>query len=497
MAKETPDRLRDERISKLQALRSTGVNPYPSRAERTHTASAFSAEFEQLQSASTEVSVVGRLRALRRLGKAAFGVLEDATGRVQTFFQRDQLERDYPLLASVDIGDILGVSGTAFVTKTGEKSIRAVKFSVLSKTLRPLPDKFHGLKDQEIRYRRRELDLIVNKEVRDLFEKRALVLRHIRDFLDGHGFIEVETPVLQAKAGGTEATPFVTHHNALDIDLYLRIAPELFLKRLVVGGLEQVYELGKIFRNEGISPQHLQEFTELEFYWAYKNYNDLMPFTEEFLTQVLQRTYGTLEFTYGKHKLNFKGPWARVDYFDAVKNATGIDLSKVLTADELRRAITKSKINVHLEPHMGYGRMIDNLYKATVRPGLVQPTFITGHPLAISPLAKRDAERPDRVERFQLVVAGFEIVNAYSELNDPRDQQERFEEQAKLRDAGDTEAHVNDEEFVESLEYGLPPTAGWGMGVDRLLTLIHNADNIRDVVFFPLMRPKGTLSGHD
>ncbi|MFO0705161.1 MAG: lysine--tRNA ligase [Candidatus Andersenbacteria bacterium] len=491
MPKEsTEERLRSERINKLQALIKAGVNPYPSRVQRTHNAAEFSAQFERLKSSTAEVSVTGRVRALRRLGKAAFVVLEDLTGRVQAFVQKDQLGKDFVLVASIEVGDFVGVRGTAFVTKTGEKSVRALAIAVLSKALRPLPDKFHGLKDQELRYRHRELDLIVNPEVRDLFQKRALLERFIRDFLDGQGFLEVETPVLQAKAGGTEATPFATHHNALDIDLYLRIAPELFLKRLVVGGLEQVYEMGKIFRNEGVSPQHLQEFTELEFYWAYKNYLDLMPFTEQLITSVLQRTYGTLEFTYGKHTLNFAAPWKRLDYYEAVKTACDIDLSRVLTVDELRRAISKRKLDVHLEPHMGYGRMIDNLFKATVRPGLVQPTFVTDHPLAISPLAKRNQDKPGRVERFQLVVAGFEIVNAYSELNDPRDQQARFEEQAKLREAGDAEAHVNDEDFVESLEYGLPPTAGWGMGIDRLLTLVHNVQNIRDVVLFPLLRPK-------
>ncbi|MFH0831233.1 MAG: lysine--tRNA ligase [Parcubacteria group bacterium] len=484
------ERLRIERTAKLVELKRGGVDPYPSHTDRTHLAAQVIRSFADLSSKSVEVAVAGRIRALRKLGKAAFMVLEDGSGRLQIFLQRDQLGDDYRILKYLEVGDFASARGLLFTTKSGEKSIRALKLTVLAKALRPLPAKFHGLKDQELRFRRRELDLIVNAEIRELFKKRALFLRHLRDFLDSRGFLEVETPVLQPLAGGTEAKPFTTHHEALNLELYLRIAPELYLKRLIVGGFEQVYELGKIFRNEGISPQHLQEFTELEFYWAYQSQERLLPFVEELLTSVLQKTYGTLEFTYGKQQLNFSTPFKRLDYYEAVQQASGINLANVTSAEELRKLINKNRLAVHLEPDMALGRMIDNLFKSTVRPAIVQPTYVTGYPLATSPLAKRDPKQPVRAERFQLLVAGFEIANAYSELNDPVDQQERFAEQARIREAGDMEAHVNDRDFVEALEYGMPPTAGFGMGIDRLLTLVHNAKNVREVVFFPLLRPQ-------
>jgi lysyl-tRNA synthetase class 2 len=491
MISKSEQRLIDERLAKLKALRELGVDPYPSQARRTHTAKSVHDDFSKLETSKQSVTVAGRIRALRRMGKAAFVVIEDASGRIQVLAKEDALAKAYQLVKLCELGDFVQVSGPVFKTKTEEQSIAAQEFIVLTKALRSLPDKFHGLKDQELRFRNRELDLITNPEVRTLFERRALTLRYIRDFLDSQGFLEVETPILQALAGGTEAKPFVTHHEALDIDLFLRIAPELYLKRLIVGGFEKVYELGKIFRNEGVSPQHLQEFTMLEFYWAYASYHDLIPLSEQMISTVLQKAFGSYKFTYGKHTLDFKTPWPRIDYYESIQKACGIDLTKESDEQRLRRAITSAKLDVHLEPHMGYGRMIDNLFKAVVRPKIIQPTHVVGYPLATSPLAKKDSKRAGRVERYQVVVAGFELVNAYSELNDPGDQRQRFEAQAKLRQAGDEEAHVMDQDFVKALEYGMPPTAGFGMGIDRLLALASNANNIREVVFFPTMRPAG------
>lgn len=484
------ERILQDRRTKLDALRERGVDPYPSHVTRTHTTAQVREQFEALEKSGESVTITGRIRAMRKMGGAAFIVIEDGAGKLQAFVQKDALGRDFEVVALLDLGDFVGATGVAFKTKTGEQSVRAAKIAVLTKSLRPLPDQFHGLKDHELRARKRELDLLANAEVRKLFEQRALVMRYLRDFLDARGFLEVETPVLQPLAGGTLATPFTTHHDALDIDLFLRIAPELYLKRLVVGGFERVYELGKIYRNEGMSPQHLQEITELEFYQAYANYETLMELTEEMLTEVLKKTFGTLKFQYGEHELDFSSPWPRVDYFAAVKDACGIDLMSVTDAEALRKEIAARKLDVHLEPKMGYGTMVDNLYKATVRPRLIQPTFLVGHPIAVSPLAKRDPDKPGRVQRFQVAVAGFELCNAYSELNDPVDQLARFEEQASMREAGDAEAHVKDEEFVESLEYGMPPTAGWGMGIDRLMALVTNQANVRDVVLFPTLRPK-------
>lgn len=490
MSSNAEDRLIEERLDKLARLKKAGVMPYPSVSERTHTATQFDKEFDALVHSGKSVTIVGRIRAMRRMGKAAFAKLEDGSGSTQVFLQQDTLGPAYEIVRLLEIGDFIQVSGVAFSTKTGEATVRVEKVTVLTKAIRPLPDKFHGLKDQELRFRRRELDLVSNANIRDLFKHRANFLRYLRDFLDAQGFMEVETPVLQSLPGGTEAKPFITHHEALDIDLYLRIAPELFLKRLIVGGFEKVYEIGKVFRNEGISPQHLQEFTEMEFYWAYASYRDLMPLTEKMIAEVLKKTFGTLSFKYGDAEIDFTPPWPRLDYYNAVKEKTGIDLEKIKDAAELREQIIARKLDVHLETNMGLGRMIDNLFKATVRPTIIQPTHLTGYPLTTSPLAKLDQERPDRVERFQVIVSGFEITNAYSELNDPQDQKQRFEEQAKLREAGDTEAHVNDEEFVQALEYGMPPTAGFGMGIDRILALATNASNVREVVFFPLLRPE-------
>ena len=432
---------------------------------------------------------MGRLRGWRKMGKASFGVLEDDSGSTQIFLQRDVLGEAYDLVKQIDLGDFLEVSGTAMKTKTGEETVGASAIKIIAKALRPLPDQFHGLKDRELRYRHRELDLLANPEAKIMFRQRALLIRYLRDFFDAKDFLEVETPILQPLAGGTMAKPFMTHHEALDIDLFLRIAPELYLKRLVVGGFEKVYEIGKIFRNEGISPQHLQEFTELEFYQAYASHEDLMKLEEEMLTTVLKKVFDKLKFKFGDHEIDFTAPWKVVDYNELLKEHSGIDLDKIQNVEELSAAIKEKKIDVHLEKGMSLGHMIDNLYKVSARPTLINPTHVVGQPLVISPLAKKDAKRPDHVERFQTVVAGFEISNAYSELNDPQEQRRRFEEQASMRNAGDAEAHVKDEQFIESLEYGLPPTAGYGLGIDRVLAIVTNSSNVREVVLFPTMKP--------
>ncbi len=483
-------RILKERLQKLTALQKTGIDAYPSRVKRTHTNQEFLKDFSKLLGTDNKVSVVGRVKALRRLGKVSFGILEDGSGAVQVLLKKDALKDKYELIKNIEVGDFISVTGTAMETKTKEETVAAESFEVLTKALRPLPDKFHGLKDLEARYRRRELDLVMNETTRDIFLKRGLFIRYLRDFLDQQGFLEVETPILQPLPGGAEATPFVTHHETLDVDLYLRIASELYLKRLIVGGFEKVYEIGKDFRNEGVSPQHLQEFTMLEYYLAYADYEDLIEMSEKMIVGVLKKTFKTLKFTYEKHEIDFSLPWQRIDFFEAIKKETGIDLHNTDSKEKLLKEIKARKIKAHVEEGMGLGRLMDNLYKIAVRPKLIQPTILTGHPLEISPLAKKNQDRPGTVERFQIVVAGYEIANAYSELNDPRDQKERFEKAAKLRDEGDQEAHVMDADFVEALEYGMPPTAGFGLGIDRVMAIATNSSNVREVVFFPTLRPK-------
>ncbi len=490
MSEKAQQKLLADRAGKLDQIVAAGINPYPSSAKRSHTALQFQQDFKMLLAKKKPLYVVGRIKAMRRLGQITFIRLEDGTGSLQIIFKKETLKKDYQLLKLFEVGDFLQVSGRAVLSKTKEPSVEGQRFSILTKALRPLPDKFHGLKDTETKLRNQELDLIMNATSRDIFRKRALLVRYLRDFLDSRNFLEVETPILQPLPGGAEATPFITHHEALDVDLYLRIASELYLKRLIVAGFERVYEIGKDFRNEGISPQHLQEFTMLEYYLAYADYKTLIKLTESMLSEVLKKTFGTLQFDYADKKLNFATPWSQIDFYEQIKKETGIDLEQLKSKDDIIKAIKQKKLKVHLEKGAGIGRVIDNLYKATVRPKLIQPTIVTGHPVSLSPLAKADPGRAGHVERFQIVVAGFEIANAYSELNDPRDQKQRFEKASKLRDQGDREAHVMDQDFVKALEYGMPPTAGFGLGIDRLMAIATNSQNIRQVVFFPPMRPK-------
>lgn len=480
---------REVRIEKLKALRAQGVNPYPARVQRTHQVSDVLQNFEDLSAKGTTVCLAGRVRLLRRHGGLSFIRLEDETGTVQLLLSKKLLS-NYDKLALLDVGDFVSASGKMITSKTGEKTLEVSSYELISKSIRPLPEKWHGLKNEEERYRHRYLDLIVNPTVREFFRLRSTFIASMRRFMTANGFMEVETPVLEHVPGGAEAEPFITHHNTLDIDLYMRISLELHLKRLIVGGYEKIFEIGKVFRNEGMSTQHLQEFTEMEFYWAYADNEKLMEFVQQLYQHVIKETFGTLQITCRDVALDFSGTWPRLDYCDLVQKETGIDLRKIETAEDLRTAIKKAKIKLDIEPSAGLGRIIDQLYKKTVRPKLIQPCFLINHPVAISPLAKRQAENPNLVERHQVLIMGAELGNGFSELNDPLDQRARFEEQMKLREAGDNEAQMIDEDFLEALEHGMPPTAGWGIGIDRLLMILANLESIRDTVFFPTMRPK-------
>lgn len=477
-----------ERTKKIQALRNAGIDPYPATSHRTTSTRAFSDHFVEHERSGEHHTIAGRIRNIRSFGKLKFLVCQDESGSLQFVVKNDELQKaDQTVNANIDIGDIIEATGTAFTTKKGERSLLASTLRILTKTVRPLPEKWHGLKDHEDRYRRRYVDLIMNTDVKELFRKRSELIWNIRTYWNERGFMEVETPILENVPGGAEAEPFITHHNTLDIDLFLRISLELHLKRLLVGGYEKIFEIGKVFRNEGMSTQHLQEFTLLELYWTYIDYNRLMDETEKFLTTVIERTFGTLETTVGETVIRWNAPWPKVRYADAFKEHTGIDLLSANDAELLRYA---QKRNLEVRNTTGRGRLIDTIYKSAVRPLLIQPTFLIDHPVDISPLSKRHRDNERLVERFQVIVNGVEIDNAFSELNDPIDQRERFEAQAKLRTKGDREAYMTDDDFLESIEVGMPPTAGMGMSIERLLMLLTNCESIRDVVFFPTMKPK-------
>lgn len=483
------EELREVRTEKLHDLRKEKVDPYPTQAKRTHTTEQATKNFETLEKDQTEIRLTGRLRTMRAHGALTFADLEDESGKFQLFFHKDKLgEEKYDFLRFLDIGDFVEVTGPVFVTKKGQQTLAVKNCRMLTKSLLPLPEKWHGLNDEETRYRKRYLDLLMNNEVKNLFKQRALFTTHIREFLADQGFTEVETPVLESVPGGAEAEPFITHHNKLDTDFYLRISLELHLKRLLVGGFEKIYEIGRVFRNEGLSTQHLQEFTLLEFYWAYANYEDLMKLVEEFYTTIIKKTFGTLQIPYRGDILNFTTPWPRVDYQKLLLEKGGFDLNDYEAIEDLRQ-LAKEK-GLKIDPRAGRGRVIDQIYKKMVRPELVQPCFLINHPLDVSPLAKKMAGDPRRVERMQVVIAGAEVGNGFSELNDPLDQRERFLKQEALRQAGDKEAQMIDEDFLEALEYGMPPTAGFGVGIDRLFMILTDQASIRDTVFFPMMKPK-------
>jgi len=488
----TIDEIRKNRLKKLEAIKKAGMNPYPSRTNRTHEISEALLNFKKLAKAKKKIVLAGRIRLMRVHGRSCFLHIADGTGRIQAYFKSDVLgEKKYKFfLDNFDIGDFIEISGTLFQTKTGEKTILALDYAILAKSLRPLPEKWHGLKDIEERYRKRYLDLLMNLKVKEVFKKRSKILKLLREYLDKNGFLEVETPVLQPIYGGAAARPFITYLHALKRNFYLRISDELYLKRLIVGGFDKVYEVSKDFRNEGIDRQHSPEFTQIEFYWAYADYNDLMKFTEKMLCFVIKEVCQSLKIEFEGQKLDFTPPWSKITYRDLLLKHTKIDIDKAKTENELKKAISQKGLKLDLSGVVGYGPILDALYKEFCRPKIIQPTFVIDHPVELMPLAKRKAKDPSKIESFQLLVSGYEIIKAYSELNDPQDQKRRWLEQERLAKKGLKEHEVLDEDYIEALEYGMPPTAGWGIGIDRLTAILTNQHSIRDVILFPLMKPK-------
>lgn len=481
---------RNVRIDRLSAMREQGVNPYPARSERTHTVARALADFDALEKKTEPIALVGRLRTIRLHGGSCFAHLEDGSGAMQIYVKQDKVgERSYAHWTDwVNIGDFVQVRGKFFTTKRGEKTLLVEAWQLLTKSLQPLPEKWHGLSDTEIRYRHRELDLLSNPDIRLLFERRQKIIAVIRSFFVERNYLEVDTPMLQALAGGATARPFVTHHNALDIDLYLRVAPELYLKRLVVGGFERVFEIARCFRNEGIDHAHNPEFTQVEAYEAYADYHTYMKLVEDLLTRVVEAVHGKLKIEFEKHTIDFTPPYPRITFRDALLKNAKIDIDKFPDVESLAK---EAKKTITVEKQWGRGKILDELYKEHVRTTLVQPTFVIDHPLDLSPLAKRKEDKPNYTERFQLALGGgIELVNAFSELNDPLDQRERFLEQEKLGKKGDEEAHHVDEDFLSALEHGMPPTAGLGLGIDRLVSLLTNSHSIKEVILFPTLRPK-------
>lgn len=477
-------KIRREKLAQLQA---EGKDPFEiTKCEVTHHSDEIRANFEELE--EKDVAIAGRLMSKRIMGKASFCNIQDRNGNIQSYVSRNDIgDEAYAAFKKFDIGDLISIKGFVFKTKTGEVSVHAKEVTLLSKSLQVLPEKFHGLKDQELRYRQRYLDLIVNPEVRDTFIKRSRIITEIRRFLDSKGFLEVETPVLQTIPGGASARPFITHHNTLDIDMYCRIALELPLKRLIVGGFERVYEIGRVFRNEGISVRHNPEFTLMELYQAYTDYNGMMDITEEMFRTVAQNVLGTTKVVYGGHELDLGKPFARKTMVDAVKEFSGVDFDQVADTEEAKRIADEH--HVEYEERHVKGDILNLFFEEFVEKNLIQPTFIIDYPVEISPLTKRKPDKPEFTERFELFIVGREYGNAYSELNDPIDQRHRFEYQEYLREAGDDEANMIDEDFLTALEYGMPPTGGLGVGIDRFVMLLTESVSIRDVILFPTMKP--------
>jgi len=482
------DELIAQRKEKLAQLRALGIDPYPPRFDPTHTA-ADAAALTPAEGSGPDVTVAGRVTAMRGMGKASFADLRDGSGRIQAYFKQETLGPElYALLKEIDLGDFLGLTGHLFRTKTGEPTIEVREMTVLAKSLRPLPEKWHGLQDVEQRYRQRYLDLLSNPEARAIFEVRSKAIARIRRFLDERGFLEVETPILQGVAGGAAARPFTTHHNTLDRDFYLRIAIELYLKRLVVGGFDRVYEIGRIFRNEGASTKYNPEFTMLELYQAYGDYNAMMSLVEEMVYTVAGDVLGDTKVQYGEHAIDFSPPWPRIPLRDAILERSGLDINNYPDAGSLRAAVRKA--GHHAEDAWGRGKLVDELMTVFVEPHLMQPTFLVDYPIELSPLAKRKPGTDNVVERFEFFICGREVGNAYTELNDPIDQRERFIEQARLRAQGDDEAEIADEDFLVALEHGMPPTGGLGVGIDRLIMALTGVSSIREVILFPALRER-------
>ncbi len=444
---------------------------------------------EELEEKEISVSIAGRIMTKRGKGKAGFAHIQDLHGQVQIYVRKDAVgDEEYELFKTADLGDLVGIEGKVFKTNVGELSVKATGFTLLTKSLRPLPDKYHGLKDVEQRYRQRYLDLITSMESRETFVTRSKIIREMRRYLDDNGYLEVETPMMHAIAGGASARPFITHHNALDMELYMRIAIELHLKRLIVGGLEKVYEIGRVFRNEGVSTRHNPEFTMIELYEAYADYKDIMKLTENMVAHIAKQVLGTTTIQYGDYEINLEPEWTRLHMVDAIKEHSGADFWNPMSVEEARELAKEH--NVEIKDTMEVGHIINEFFEQKVEDKLIQPTFIYGHPVEISPLAKKNDEDPRFTDRFELFIVAREHANAFTELNDPIDQKERFEAQLKEREQGNDEAHMMDDDYIEALEYGMPPTGGLGIGIDRLVMLLTNAPSIRDVLLFPAMRHK-------
>jgi lysyl-tRNA synthetase class 2 len=500
MTDTTDSDLLRQRRANFDALVRLGVDPYPHSYPRTHSVDDLVARYsarsgEELEAEPVETATAGRILAIRSFGKANFIVLSDGRSRIQVYIRQDTLpERDFAVFRLLDFGDLVGVHGTLFRTRTHELTIKADSLTFLAKCFLTLPEKWHGLTDVETRYRQRYLDLIVNPESRQVFEIRSRVLASIRSFLNARGYLEVETPMMQPIAGGALARPFVTHHNALDMELFLRIAPELYLKRLTVGGIERVFEINRNFRNEGISTQHNPEFTMLEFYQAYSDYQELMAMTEELISTVARESIGTDQVTFGGHAISLAPPYRRVSLREGARAAAAERLGVAVEPGDLRdrgrAAALAARLQIEINEGWGPGRITTEIFERLNEEALVPPTFVYDFPTEVSPLSKQKPDDPDTVERFELYVGGFEIANAFSELNDPAEQRRRFEAQLAERAAGDAEAHQMDEDYIRALEYGLPPTGGEGIGIDRLVMLLTNSPSIRDVILFPLMRPR-------
>ena len=478
----------ENRLAKLQKIKDEGRDPFGHRFTRTHQHRAIIENFAALE--NQEVTIAGRLMTIRGHGKATFANLSDRSGELQIYAKIDQIgEESYQRFNDLDLGDLIGVTGTVFRTHRGQITVQVQKWELLTKALRPLPEKWHGLKDVDTRYRQRYLDLISNQEVRETFLKRTRIISTIRRFLDEKGFLEVETPVLSVIAGGGHARPFNTHHNTLDLDLSLRIALELYHKRLIVGGMERVYEIGKCFRNEGISTKHNPEFTMIELYQAYGDMTDMMDLVENLIAQAAQEVLGTTKITYQETTIDLTPPWSRLSMTEAIKQEAGIDWIKEATTDEAAIAIAE-RLGLNTKDLKTKGQVLDEVFSVFVEPKLIQPTFIVDYPIEVSPLAKRKPDQPELTDRFELFIYGREMANAFTELNDPLDQRERFIAQAREKAKGNEEAMVWDEDFLVALEQGMPPTGGMGIGIDRLVMLLTDSPSIRDVIFFPLMRPK-------
>lgn len=485
MAEQRLEEIRKLRFQKVEKLRELGINPYPSKVK-----GSVEPIVEVVNQEGADKKVAGRIWGLRAHGNTTFVDLKDDTGKIQLWFQKNNLGDQYKHLKFLDLGDFLYAQGKISKTKAGEVSLDVYDYQLLTKSIRPLPSSWYGLKDVEERYRQRYVDLQVNEESKIVFQKRAKIVTLLRKWLDKAGFLEVKTPSLQPLYGGATAKPFITHHNALDIDLYLRISDELYLKRLIAGGFPKVYEIGTDFRNEGIDRWHNPEFSMLEFYWSFADYNDLMNFTEKMLSEIVKEVTGDYKIKYGEMEVNFSAPWKRLTYKDAISEHVGIDIDKFDDANKLKEEIKNQVRGIDLSETNDVPSILDELYKSQVRDKLVDPVFLIDHPYTMRPLAKRKSDDPSKVESFQLVAAGAELINAYSELNDPKDQKDRWEEDMKRASEGIEEYQVLDEDYIRALEYGMPPTAGWGLGIDRFTALITNQHSLKDVILFPTLRPE-------